>query len=47
MLDQNLRGHHDAQQQLSTDICRLRPTSAANSPATAAAVDRRDRQTDK
>ena len=44
--DENLRGLRVArQQQLSLDICCLRPTSAANLPA-AAAVDRRDRQTD-
>jgi len=45
--DQNLRGPQVAfQQQLSIDICCPRPTSAANPPADAAAVDRRDRHTD-
>jgi len=34
------------QQQLSIDICCLRTTSAANPPANAAAVNRRDRQMD-
>jgi len=31
----------------SIDVCCPRPTSAANPPAAAAAVDRRDRQTDR
>jgi len=45
--DRNLRGPHVArQQQLSVDIYCSRPTPAANQPAAAAAVDRRDRQTD-
>ena len=46
--DQNLRGPHVArQQQLSVDICCPRTRSATNPPqAAAAAVDRRDRQTD-
>jgi len=43
----NLRGPHVARrQQLSVDICCPRPTSAANPPAAAAAVSRRDRRTD-
>ena len=43
---QNLRCPHVArQQQQSIDICCPRLTSAANPPAAAAAVDRRDRQT--
>jgi len=46
--DQNVRGPHVArQQQLSIDVCCPRPTSAANPPAAAAAVDRRDRQTNR
>ena len=46
--DQNLRRPRVAeQQQLSIDICCRRPTSTANPPADAAAVDRRDRQTDR
>ena len=45
--DQNQRDPHVARkQQLLIDICCQRPTSAANPPAAAAAVDRRDRQTD-
>ena len=43
----NLRGPHVTRwQQLSIDIRCRRPTSATNPAATAAAVDRRDRQTD-
>jgi len=38
--------HVARQQQLSMDICCPRPTSAANPPAAAAAVDWRDTQTD-
>ena len=45
--DQNLRGPHVArQQQLPVDICCRRSRSATNPRAAAAAVDRRDRQTD-
>jgi len=46
--DQNLRGPHVArQQQLSVDICCPRRRSVTNPRAAAAAVDRRDRQTDR
>ena len=44
--DQNLHKPHVVRQQLSIGICCRRPRSATNPPATAAAVDRRDRQTD-
>ena len=45
--DQNVRGPRVARQKhLSIDICCPRPIIAANPPADAAAVDRRDRQTD-
>ena len=45
--DQNLRGPYIARhQQLSINICCPRLTSAANPPAVAAAVARRDRRTD-
>jgi len=45
---QNLRGPHAVRrQQPSIDICCPRPSSAANPPASAAAVDRRDRRTDR
>jgi len=48
MLDLLIVGVNVAgQQQLSIDICCPRPSSAANPPAAAAAVDRRDRQTDR
>jgi len=44
----SLRGLHvTRQQKLSIDICCPRPTSAANLPAAAAAVVRRDIQTDR
>jgi len=42
-----LKKYVGPQQQLSIDICCRRPTSAANPPVAAAAVDRWDRQTDK
>ena len=40
------RRHAAPQQPLWIDVCCPRPTSAANQPAAAAAVDRRDGQTD-
>jgi len=43
---QNLRGPHvTRQQQVLIGICCQRPTSAANPPAAAAAVDRWNRET--
>jgi len=48
MLDLLIVGVNVAgQQQLSIDIRCPRPSSAANPPAAAAAVDRRDRQADR